>query len=259
MTYLWYVVAALGAGISTGLVGLSAAAVMVPILIVLCGVDAYHATAISLASDVIASLVSSLVYIRHKNIDLKRSWMLLISVVVMCVVGSLVAWYVGNVTLGYFSLILCVFIGIRFIIQPDPKSRNLAEKGSVLDRKSKIISVLLGMVIGFIVGFVGSGGGIMMLLVFTMFLGMERRTAVGTSTFIMTLTALIAFGSHAVIDNNIILDQWQALAVCVPVATVGAVVSSLFANKVNNKVVGLVTGITLTVLGLVLIVLHFFF
>lgn len=259
MTYFWYVIAALGAGISTGLVGLSAAAVMVPILIVLCGVDAYHATAISLASDVIASLVSSLIYIRHKNIDLKRSWTLLVCVVVMCIVGSFVASLIGNVTLGYFSLVLCVIIGIRFIIQPDPKSKNLAEKGSKLDKKGRIISVLFGIVIGFIVGFVGSGGGIMMLLVFTMFLGMDRKTAVGTSTLIMTLTALIAFGSHAVIDNNIILEQWKALAVCVPVASLGAIVSAQFANKVNNKVVGLVTGIILTVLGVVLIVLHFFF
>ena len=36
MELLWYIIAALGAGIGTGLAGLSAATVMVPILIVLC-------------------------------------------------------------------------------------------------------------------------------------------------------------------------------------------------------------------------------
>ena len=36
MEYIWYILAALGAGIGTGLAGLSAATVMVPILIVLC-------------------------------------------------------------------------------------------------------------------------------------------------------------------------------------------------------------------------------
>ena len=36
MEYIWYVIAALGAGIGTGLAGLSAATIMVPILIVLC-------------------------------------------------------------------------------------------------------------------------------------------------------------------------------------------------------------------------------
>ncbi|MCD7739162.1 MAG: hypothetical protein LUH58_09020 [Lachnospiraceae bacterium] len=36
MEYFWYIIAALGAGIDTSLAGLSAATVMVPILIVLC-------------------------------------------------------------------------------------------------------------------------------------------------------------------------------------------------------------------------------
>ena len=36
MEYLWYILASVLAGVGTGLVGLSAATVMVPILIVLC-------------------------------------------------------------------------------------------------------------------------------------------------------------------------------------------------------------------------------
>ena len=36
MEWFWYIIAALGAGVGTGLVGLSAATVMVPMLIVLC-------------------------------------------------------------------------------------------------------------------------------------------------------------------------------------------------------------------------------
>ena len=64
MEYVWYIIAALGAGIGTGLAGLSAATVMVPILIVLCPsfqgpTGAYQATAIALASDVLGSAVSA--------------------------------------------------------------------------------------------------------------------------------------------------------------------------------------------------------
>ena len=52
--YLWYTLAAALAGAGTGLVGLSAATAMVPILIVLCPsfageTGAYQATAIALA------------------------------------------------------------------------------------------------------------------------------------------------------------------------------------------------------------------
>lgn len=262
MEYFWYVIAALGAGVSTGLVGLSAAAVMVPILIVLCPTfamaenGAFQAVAIALASDVLASVVSTLIYIKHKNVDLKRSWIMIVCVVAMCIVGTILAWISPNHIMGTFSLVLCVFIGVRFLIQPDPKSKNLAEKGQKLDKKGIILSVLFGCAIGIIVGYVGTGGGLMMLLVFTIFFGMDRKTAVGTSTFIMAIAALIAFVAHAVAETEILLERWDVLAICAPVATLGAVVSSLFANKVKGKVVGLVTGAILTLLGIVLLILN---
>ena len=109
MEWIWYIIASLGAGIGTGLAGLSAATVMVPILIVLCPsfsgeTGAYQATAISL---------------------------------------------------------------------------------------------FFGLTIGFGTGFVGTGGGMMMLVVFTVFLGMELKTAVGTSTFIMHLRVLCSCGCTA--------------------------------------------------------------
>ena len=53
------VVAGLGAGIGTGLAGLSAAAVISPMLITFLGFPAYQAVAISLASDVLASAASA--------------------------------------------------------------------------------------------------------------------------------------------------------------------------------------------------------
>ena len=67
METFWYIVAALGAGIGTGLAGLSAATVMVPILIVLCPsfageTGAYQATAIALASDILGSAVTTYEY-----------------------------------------------------------------------------------------------------------------------------------------------------------------------------------------------------
>lgn len=67
MEYIWYIIAALGAGIGTGLVGLSAATVMVPILIVLCPsfsgeTGAYQATGIALASDILGSAVTTATY-----------------------------------------------------------------------------------------------------------------------------------------------------------------------------------------------------
>ena len=61
---------------------------------------------------------------------------------------------------------------------------------SVTPRRRAIESLVCGIGIGFICGFMGAGGGMMMLLILTSVLGYELKTAVGTSVFIMTFTAL---------------------------------------------------------------------
>ena len=119
------------------------------------------------------------------------------------------------------------------------------------------ISLFFGLTIGFGTGFVGTGGGMMMLVVFTVFLGMELKTAVGTSTFIMTFTALIASVSHILIHPAILLEKWDVMLLCIAVATTASLVSARFANRVSNRTVGLVTGAVLTLLGGSMLLLNF--
>ena len=262
MEWFWYVIASIGAGVGTGLAGLSAATVMVPMLIVLCPsfsgeTGAYQATAIALASDILGSAVTAYTYARHKNIDLKRGWLIMTCILVMCIAGSYVAFIVGNVVLGGFTLFLTFCIGIRFLVKPDTSRENQIEKGARLGWKGVVLSLVCGIPIGFGTGFVGTGGGMMMLIVLTAFFGMELKTAVGTSTFIMTFTALIASVSHILIHPAIVLDKWDVMLVCISAATVASLVSARFANRVNNRTVGLVTGAVLTVLGASMIMLNY--
>ena len=252
MEWIWFIIAALGAGIGTGLAGLSAATVMVPVLIVLCPsfsgeTGAYQATAIALASDILGSAVTTYTY----------AFVMLVCILTMCTVGSYVAFLAGNVVLGSFTLFLTFFIGIRFLVKPDTSRENTAGRGEKLDVKGIAISLFFGLTIGFGTGFVGTGGGMMMLVVFTAFLGMELKTAVGTSTFIMTFTALIASVSHILIHPAILLEKWNVMLLCITVATAASLFSAGFANRVNNRTVGLVTGAVLTVLGGSMLLLNF--
>ena len=259
---IWIVIlAAALAGVGTGLVGLSAATAMVPLLIVLCPTfggehGAYMATAIALASDILGSAVTAGVYARNKNIDLKHGWLMLACIVVMCTIGSVAAYFTHQTVLGGFSLFLCVAIGIRFLVKPDSKERPPKGGDVKLTAKEIAVSLFFGLTIGFGTGFFGSGGGMMMLIVFTAMLGYDRKTAVGTSTFIMTFTALIASVSHILIEPLILLECWQYLVISIVVATFFSLVSARFANRVNGKVVGYVTGAILLMLGLAMITIN---
>ena len=251
------------AGVGTGLAGLSAATVMVPILITLCPSFAgeagvYQATAIALASDILGSAVTAWTYARHGNIDLKRGWVMLVCIVAMCSVGSYAAWLAGDVVLGTFTLFLTFFIGIRFLVKPQSGHEGAAQEEARLDARGIAISVFFGLTIGFGTGFVGTGGGMMMLVVFTMFLHMDLKHAVGTSTLIMTFTALIASVSHILINPAIVTERLGALALCAVVTTVCSLASARFANRVSERTVGLVTGAVLTVLGAAMLCLHYF-
>ena len=263
MEYFWYILASIGAGIGTGLAGLSAATVMVPVLIVLCPsfsgeYGAYQATAIALTSDILGSAVTTGVYVKNKRIDIKHGAVMLVCIIAMCAVGSYAAYRVGNVILGGFTLILTLCIGIRFLIKPDTSKEGSDLNEIKFRSKEMAISLFFGLTIGFGTGFVGTGGGMMMLVVFTAFLGYDLKTAVGTSTFIMTFTALIASVSHILIHPNIVTERWNVLIICIIVTTFASLISAQFANKVSAKVVGLTTGAALTVLGASMIYLNYF-
>jgi len=261
--YIVVALASMLAGIGTGLVGLSAATAMVPLMIVLCPTfggehGAYMATAIALASDVLGSAVTTLVYAKNKKIDLKHGWLIATCIIGMCTVGSIAAYFTHQAVLGGFSLFLCVAIGIRFLVKPNSKQRPEKDGKAKLSFKEIAVSLFFGLTIGFGTGFFGTGGGMMMLIVFTAMLGYERRTAVGTSTFIMTFTALIASVSHILIEPTIINECWDFLLIAIVVATIFSLISAKFANKVNGKIVGYVTGAILLVLGLSMIIINNF-
>lgn len=259
--YFVVVLSAALAGIGTGLVGLSAATAMVPLLIVLCPTfggehGAYMATAIALASDILGSAVTTVVYAKNKKIDLKHGWLIASCIIGMCTVGSVAAYFTHQTVLGGFSLFLCVAIGIRFLVSPDSKERPEKDSKIKLTVREVVISLFFGLTIGFGTGFFGTGGGMMMLIVFTAMLGYERKTAVGTSTFIMTFTALIAAVSHILIEPSIIFECWDFLLIAIVTATLFSLVSAKFANRVRGKVVGYVTGAILFLLGISMLIIN---
>ena len=248
-----YVVAGLGAGIGTGLAGLSAAAVISPMLITFLGFPAYEAVGIALASDVLASAISAYTYGRNKNLDVKNGLVMLCSVLVFTVAGSWFASLLPNSTMGGFSVIITFLLGVKFIVRPVMTTKEVQEGKSL---KTRVIqSILCGVAIGFICGFVGAGGGMMMLLILTSVLGYELKTAVGTSVFIMTFTALTGAVSHMAIDG---FPDPLALAVCVVATLAGARGSAIFANKAEPKTLNRITGIVLAVLGAAMILVKFF-
>ena len=242
------ILAGLGAGLGTGFAGMSAAAVISPMLITFLHMDPYLAVGIALASDVLASAASAYTYGKNKNLDIKNGVIMMISVLCFTLVGSYIASIVPKATMGSFSTLMTLFLGIKFIVKPvlAPKQRFQ----SATARQKAIRSVLCGAMVGFICGFVGAGGGMMMLLILTSVLGYELKTAVGTSVFIMTFTALTGAVSHFAIGGQ---PDWLVFGLCVVFTLLWARIAALFANKATPKTLNRATGIILVILGIVVL------
>ena len=243
-------IAGLGAGIGTGLAGLSAAAVISPMLISFLGVPAYQAVGISLVSDVLASAISAYTYGKNKKLDLKDGLVMMGTVLIFTLVGSYLSSLVPNQMMGSFSIYVTFLVGVKFIIRPVMTTPEVLEEKAT---RTKIIqSILCGVLVGFICGFVGAGGGMMLLLILTSVLGYELKTAVGTSVFIMTFNALTGGVSHLVIGG---MPNLKILFLCMIFTLIGARVSAKFANKASAKVLNRTLGVVLTVIGGLMIIM----
>lgn len=241
-------VAGVGAGLGTGFAGMSAAAVISPMLITFLNMDAYDAVGIALASDVLASAVSAWTYGKNKNLDIKNGLVMMVTVLLFTMVGSWVSSLVPSTTMGSFSVYMTMILGIKFIVKPVMTTKETM--AAVSAKKRVIQSILCGTMIGFICGFIGAGGGMMMLMILTMVLGYELKTAVGTSVFIMTFTALTGSVSHFAIGGA---PDWLALIYCVLSTLLWARIAARFANKASPKTLNRATGVILVILGVVIL------
>ena len=162
---------------------------------------------------------------------------MMVSVLAFTLVGSWVSSLLPASTMGNFSVFMTLLLGVKFIVRPVMTTKE--SMAAVSPKKRLVQSVACGLAIGFICGFIGAGGGMMMLLILTSVLGYELKTAVGTSVFIMTFTALTGSLSHFAIGG---VADWPALAFCV-----------LSTNRSTPMVLNRATGAVLVVLGTVIL------
>ena len=255
MLYVVYVLAGLGAGVVTGLAGLSAAVVITPLLVSLCGWESYDAVTVALAADVLASMLTAYTYYKNKNIDLKNGILVTITAFIGTIIGSYSGFLFSQSQpdgLGYISMATTICLGIKFLVQPIEKGLDAESGLQNISWKKIVMAILLGGGIGWICGFTGSGGGILMLTVFTLLLGYNLKVAVGTSTMIMTLVALTGAVSH--ISMGAVIYPLPMLIV-VMFCVIGAYVSARFANRCEIKRLNKIVGICLACLGVITILI----
>lgn len=249
MTYLVYAITGLAGGVLTGMAGLTAAMVVTPILCSVCGWLAYDAVTLSLIANVPSALVTCRTFYQSGNMDLKRGLPVAVSAFLGAVVGSWLGWLFSQVSengISYAVIISNLFLAVKFFLPVKEKKEQQPGQKRVL------LALILAFVIGVECGFMGSAGGVLMLMVLTMVLGMDTKSAVGTSSMVMTLVALTGAVSHVGMGAQVALLPGLIVTVS---CTLAAVVSAKFANQVDERTLNRTAGLVLILVSLVSLLL----
>ena len=194
----------IASGISS-MIGIGGGVLYVPILLAF-GFPFYQAAAISIFIIIALSISASLVYYRAQLID----WKLALTIEPLTAVMSLVGGYYSSfiqVKELKILFILVLIISGYFMIKPIEEIQNKfinQKKWCYWLRKfgeeEYSVNLLLGLPItalaGLMAGLLGIGGGIIKVPLMVLLLGVPMKIAVGTSCFMVGITALFGFWGH---------------------------------------------------------------
>lgn len=257
MMYLIYILAGLVGGVLIGIAGLTAAMVLTPILAGICGWAGYDAVTMSLIANVPSAIVTSYTYYKNGNVDMKRGGSVSASAFVGAVAGSFLGYLFSKVSengVSYLVILGNLFMAVKFLCPAKAKKEDAAldAKEKAKEQGKVVLAIALSFLIGAECGFMGSAGGMMMLMVLTLVLGMNTKMAVGTGSVVMTLVALTGAVSHLLMGAKV--EMLPAIVITVA-CTIGAVGSSRFANKVEEKVMSRCAGVILIFVSIVSLIL----
>ena len=249
----------LSAGLYGSIIGLGGGAIIVPVLLLIYGMDPNTTVAVSLCV-VFANAVSSTVaYARQGRVDYSSGWRFALAVIPGSLIGAFVVKYIPvRVFSGAFGALFFIislfmaFSPLRSTRRSMP--RGIGEPRRITDAEGHRFSYRVNMARGIPVSFaagalsslMGIGGGVLHVPAMILWLGIPHHIAVATSTFIISVSSLIgaaAFASQGAVN-------WGVAIPLAAGAVIGAQFGARIAKSLSGKWVGRLLALALCVIGI---------
>tara|TARA_B100001059_G_scaffold169664_1_gene169533 strand:- start:1534 stop:2334 length:801 start_codon:yes stop_codon:yes gene_type:complete len=234
-------VGALLVGITLGLIGSGGSILSLPIFVYLFGLNPIIASAYSLFTVGITSLIGSLKNIKLKLIDINtvlyfslsaaisvyitRKYLINLIPEEIITVGNLLI--TKEKFLMLFFALLIYFAGIAMIKKRVDKSQNQRRKS----KYDKVLILIEGAVVGVVTGLVGAGGGFIIIPVLVLFSKLNMKNAIATSLVIISIKSLIGFIGD--IENHII--DWEFLIMFSLISILGIYIGQAIGLKIDGN------------------------
>jgi uncharacterized membrane protein YfcA len=224
-------------GLVLGLLGGGGSILSIPILVYLFNIEPALAGAYSLFIVGITSFAGAIPKYKQQLVHLKTGIIFgLPSIVSIFFTRSLIVpaipdelFMVGDLMITKRILLLGVF-ALLMVLASIPMIRGKRDIASNNKRFRTVLVVLEGLLIGFLTGLVGAGGGFLIIPALVFLTGLQFKTAVGTSLFIISINSLAGFMGDALHHQM----NWVFLIGFSSLAIVGILIGTRMSRKMSG-------------------------
>ncbi len=222
-------------GLSLGLIGGGGSILTVPLLVYLFNIDPTVATSYSLFIVGSASLVGAWRNYAKGHVSIKTA--LLFGVTSVTTVFLTRKFIIPAIpeqitTIGSFevtrSLLTMVLFAILMLMASIKMIKGRKETTEETKKASITALILYGVGIGLVTGFLGAGGGFLIIPALVFLVGLDMKTAIGTSLAIIALNSLIGFTG----DIGTMPIDWTFLLTITAISVAGIFVGIQLGKKI---------------------------
>lgn len=191
-------------GLSLGALGSGGSILAIPLLVYVAGIPAESAIGMSLLTVGATSLLGAVSYFRSDNVAFKPALTFAATGMVGSLIGSSGTHLLPKASLMLILGSIMIVVCIRMWNNANARTPVGLSQGSL--QLSRCIPVGFGL--GMLTGFLGIGGGFLVVPALVLIVGLQQRTASGTSLAIIALNSITGFYGHL----RFVAIDWGLLA-----------------------------------------------
>ncbi|MFM6954916.1 MAG: sulfite exporter TauE/SafE family protein [Sphingobacteriaceae bacterium] len=250
-------IAAIGIGLSLGLVGGGGSILTVPVLVYLFGIDPTVATAYSLVIISATTSVGAFKNYQKQLVSFPVAFSFgLSSMITVFLIRKLILpaipttlFNIGSVIIHKSEATMLVFallmlVAAYFMIKTKPTVQQVDEVSSSV---AKLL--LYGIGAGLITGFLGAGGGFVLIPALVLLVHLPMKKAVGTSLLIIALNSLVGIAGDW---GHVTLD-WVFAASLIALALLGLFIGVLLSASLPDTLLKKYFGWFVCCMGIVVL------
>lgn len=287
ITSIVLILVGIGIGVLSGMLGIGGGTIMIPVLRLGYGLDAFMATATSLFAIIPISLAGAITHIRARSCFPKLGLLLGIAGAVTSSAGV----YLGSVSPSWLIMLAAAIIIVYSAFTMLRKALRMGKKGTdpsvaggqkgtdpatptgnkgtdlhdaheaeqtppcafAFTRKNVALAVVIGLIAGFASGYVGVGGGFIMVPLMTAWLGIPMKRTSGTSLIAIIILAIPGIVQQAFLGH---IDYLAGIMLCVG-AIPGAVLGARLVPRVPERTLRFIFAGLLAVAAVMLVINEF--